>query len=40
MEAAGAVKGYEQVYSFHHVELAVMEDEAYMEWMFSQTRGE
>ncbi len=40
MNAAGAVKGYEQVYSFHHVELAVMEDEGYAEWMFGQRRGE
>lgn len=38
MVAAGAVKGYEQVYSFHHVELAVMEDETYAEWLFSQSR--
>lgn len=36
MNAAGAVKGFEQTYSFHHVELAVMEDEAYAEWLFSQ----
>lgn len=36
MNAAGATKGREQVYSFHHVELAVMEDEAYAEWLFSQ----
>lgn len=36
MNAAGAVKGYEQVYSFHHVELAVMEDEAYAQWLFDQ----
>ena len=39
MNAAGAVKGREQVYSFHHVELAVMEDEAYAEWLFGQKRG-
>ena len=39
MTAAGAVKGYEQTYSFHHVELAVMEDEAYARWLFSQVRG-
>lgn len=38
MNAAGAVKGYEQTYSFHHVELAVMEDEAYARWLFSQVR--
>lgn len=36
MVAAGAVKGYEQTYSFHHVELAVMEDEAYAQWLFDQ----
>ena len=36
MIAAGAVKGYEQTYSFHHVELAVMEDEAYAQWLFDQ----
>ena len=36
MNAAGAVKGYEQTYSFHHVELAVMEDEAYVQWLFDQ----
>lgn len=36
MNAAGAVHGYEQTYSFHHVELAVMEDPAYAEWMFAQ----
>ena len=36
MNAAGAVKGYEQTYSFHHVELAVMEDATYAEWLFSQ----
>ena len=42
MNAAGAVKGYEQTYSFHHVELAVMEDEAYAQWLFDQRtpRGE
>ena len=39
MVAAGATYGYENVYSFHHVELAVMEDEAYAEWMFGKTRG-
>ena len=38
MEAAGAKHGSEQTYSFHHVELAVMEDESYAEWLFSQRR--
>ena len=38
MNACGAVHGREQVYSFHHVELAVMEDEAYAQWLFSQSR--
>ena len=36
MEACGASYGYEETYSFHHVELAVMEDPAYAEWLFSQ----
>ena len=35
MTAAGATHGREYVYSFHHVELAVMEDEAYARWLFS-----
>jgi len=35
MNVAGASLGREQVYSFHHVELAVMEDEAYPQWLFS-----
>ena len=35
MNAAGATHGREYVYSFHHVELAVMEDEAYAQWLFS-----
>lgn len=35
MNAAGATLGREQAYSFHHVELAVMEDEAYPQWLFS-----
>ena len=38
MNAAGATLGQEYVYSFHHVELAVMEDEAYAEWLFGKTR--
>jgi hypothetical protein len=35
MTAAGAALGRENTYSFHHVELAVMEDEAYAQWLFS-----
>ena len=35
MTAAGAIHGREYVYSFHHVELAVMEDETYARWLFS-----
>ncbi len=38
MNACGAVLGQEQVYSFHHVELAVMEDETYAQWLFEQAR--
>ena len=38
MNACGAKHGQEQLYSFHHVELAVMEDETYAEWLFSQHR--
>lgn len=38
MNACGAVFGREQTYSFHHVELAVMEDEAYARWLFDQAR--
>lgn len=36
MEAAGARHGFSETYSFHHVELAVMEDESYFEWLFAQ----
>ena len=35
MEAAGAVHGQEQIYSFHHAELALLENEDYAEWLFS-----
>ena len=35
MEAHGAKHGSEQTYSFHHVELAVLEDDSYAEWLFS-----
>ena len=38
MEAAGAVHGQEQTYSFHHVELALLENEDYAEWLFSHVR--
>ena len=38
MEAAGAVHGQEQIYSFHHVELALLENEDYAEWLFSWKR--
>ena len=38
METAGAVHGQEQTYSFHHVELALLENEDYADWLYSQTR--
>ena len=38
MEAAGAVHGQEQTYSFHHVELAVLQTQDYAEWLFSHSR--
>lgn len=38
MEAAGAVHGQEQTYSFHHAELALLESEEYAEWLFSKHR--
>ncbi len=38
MEAAGAVHGQEQTYSFHHVELALLEDDAYARWLFDHVR--
>ena len=38
MEAAGAVHGQEQIYSFHHVELALLENGDYAEWLFSHSR--
>ena len=38
MEAAGGDNAPDATYSFHHVELAVMEDDAYMEWLFSVKR--
>lgn len=39
MIAAGATHGREYTYSFHHVELAVMEDDAYAQWLFSWELG-
>jgi len=38
METAGAVHGQEQTYSFHHVELALLENEDYADWLYSQSR--
>lgn len=38
MNAAGADPSPDATYSYHHVELAAMEDDAYMEWMFAQSR--
>ncbi len=35
MNAAGADSAPDSTYSYHHVELAVMEDPAYQEWLFS-----
>ena len=35
MEAAGAKLGSENTYSFHHVELALLESQDYAEWLFS-----
>ena len=36
MNAAGAEPSNESTYSYHHVELAVMEDDTYMEWLYEQ----
>ncbi len=38
MEEAGGINDPDSTYSFHHVELAVMEDAAYKEWLFAQKR--
>ncbi len=38
MNAAGADPSNDSTYSYHHVELAVLEDPAYMEWLFAQRR--
>ena len=37
-EAAGAVHGQEQTYSFHHVELARPENGEWEEWLFSRKK--
>ncbi len=34
MNAAGAFPDNDSTYSYHHVELAVMEDDSYMEWLY------
>ena len=39
MNAAGADGSPDSTYSYHHVELAVMEDDAYQEWMFEHKAG-
>ena len=36
MDAVGADNAPDSTYSYHHVELAVMQDETYMEWLFEQ----
>ena len=36
MEAAGARHGQEQTYSFHHVELALLENDEYARWLFDR----
>ena len=40
MEAAGAAHGQEQTYSFHHVELALLENDDYAAWLFSHRRSD
>jgi len=37
MNAAGGNPSNDSTYSYHHVELAVMEDDAYMEWLYSKS---
>lgn len=37
MEAAGARHGQEQTYSFHHVELALLENDEYARWLFDRS---
>ncbi len=36
MDAAGADAAPDSTYSYHHVELAVMEDEDYLDWLYEQ----
>ena len=38
MNASGADPSPDATYSYHHVELAVMEDDDYMSWMFEKSR--
>lgn len=35
MNAAGADSAPDSTYSYHHVELAVMEDDAYLDWLYN-----
>ena len=35
MNAAGGSPDKDSTYSYHHVELAVMEDDSYMEWLYN-----
>lgn len=37
MNAAGGSPSNDSTYSYHHVELAVMEDDTYMEWLYSKS---
>ncbi len=39
MNAAGADASPDSTYSYHHVELAVMEDDAFMDWLYAQKKG-
>ena len=39
MNAVGADPSPDATYSYHHVELAVMQDETYMEWLFEQVKN-
>ena len=36
MNAVGGNPSNDSTYSYHHVELAVMEDDAYMDWLYSK----
>ncbi len=38
MNAAGADASPDSTYSYHHVELAVMEDDAFMDWLYAQKK--